>query len=76
MAELKVEIPGLLEKESGRIEREVEEFISEEEKRKLLSMFMEDVMKGGKQLGKDELVKLGREIKRGRFKELKRAGMV
>lgn len=76
MVELKVEIPDLLKEESVKIEREVEELISLEEKRKLLSLFIDEVMKGGKQLSKEELVKLGREIKEGRFEELKQKGLV
>ena len=76
MSELVVEVPGLLRGEVGKIEREIEELISWEEKRKLLSLFMDEVMKDAKQLSEDELVKLGREIKKGRFEKLKQMGLV
>jgi hypothetical protein len=76
MSELVVEVPGLLRGEVSKIEREIEELISLEEKRKLLSLFMDEVMKDAKQLSADELVKLGREIKKGRFEKLKQMGLV
>jgi len=76
MSELVIEVPGLLREEIDRIEREVAELISFEEKRKLLSMFIDEVMKGAEQLNKDELIELGREIKKGRFKKLKQMGLV
>jgi hypothetical protein len=52
------------------------ELISAEEKRKLISLFIDEVMKGAKQLTEDELIKLGREIKKGRFENLKKTGLV
>ena len=70
MAEICVELPDELEEDAERIEREVEEFVSLEEKRKLISLFIDEVMKGAKQLKEDELVKLGRKIKSGRFERL------
>jgi hypothetical protein len=76
MVEFKVEIPGSLKDESKRIEREVEELISLEEKRKLLSKFIDEVMKGAKQLTEDKLVEFGREIKNGRFHKLKQIGLL
>lgn len=76
MAELVVEIPRLLKKDVNRIEKEVEELVSFEEKRKLLSLFIDEVMKGAKQLSEEELVKLGREFKKGRFGKLKQMGLV
>lgn len=76
MSELVVEIPRLLKKDVNRIEKEVEELVSFEEKRKLLSLFIDEVMKGAKQLTEEELVKLGREFKKGRFEKLKQMGLV
>jgi hypothetical protein len=76
MAKLVVEVPELLGEEMGKIEREVKELISLEEKRKLLSLFIDEVMKGAKQLSEEELVELGREVKRGRFEKLKQSGLV
>lgn len=76
MAEIKVRIPESLEEEAQRIEREIEELVSSEEKRKLLSRFIDEVMKGAKQLSEDELVELGREVKRGRAERLREIGLV
>ena len=76
MAELKVKIPRLLEEEANKLEKDVEELIASEEKRKLLSLFMDEVMKGAKQLNEEKLLKLGRELKKGRFEKLKQMGLV
>ena len=76
MAELKVEIPKLLEEDAEKLEKDVEELIALEEKRKLLSLFVDEVMKGAKQLSNEELVKLARDTKKGRFEELKQMGLV
>jgi len=53
MPELTVEIPGILQGEGKKIEKEVGELIAFEEKRKLLSIFIDEVMKGAKQLSKE-----------------------
>ncbi|MDI6884449.1 MAG: hypothetical protein QMD00_04935 [Hadesarchaea archaeon] len=76
MAEIVVKIPEPLEEEAARIEREIKELVSSEEKRKLLSLFIDEVMKGAKQLSEEELVKLGREVKRGRAEKLREMGLV
>ena len=76
MAELKVKIPKLLEEDADKLERDVEELVSSEEKRKLLSLFMGEVMKGAKQLSEEELVEFCRGIKKGRFEKLKQKGLV
>jgi hypothetical protein len=76
MAELKVEIPKLLEEDAERLEMDVNEFIASEEKRKLLSLFIDEVMKGAKQLDDEKLVKLSRDFKKGRFDKLKQMGLV
>ena len=74
MSEIKVKVPESLEKEVGKIEKEVEELILMEEKRKLLSMFIDEVMENAKQLDKGELVELGKKIKKGRFEKLRKMG--
>ena len=76
MGELKIKIPELLEEDKEKIEKDIEELISLKEKRKLLSAFINEVMKGAKQLNESELVKLGREGKKGRFEKLKQMGLV
>mgnify|MGYP001578018402 FL=1 len=76
MAELKIEIPDLLKEESTKIEKDIEELISSEEKRKLLSLFIDEVMKDAKQLSESELIKLGREVKKSRFEKLKHMELV
>ena len=76
MSELKFDIPRALEGEEKKIEKEVGELISFEEKRKLLVIFIDEIMKGSKQLNKEDLIKLEREIKKGRFQKLKEKGLV
>jgi hypothetical protein len=76
MAEIKVKIPKELEPEVDRIEREIEELVSSEQKSKLIAEFVDDVMKGASQLGEKELVELGRGMKRGRAEELRRLGLM
>jgi SpoVK/Ycf46/Vps4 family AAA+-type ATPase len=76
MGELVVKIPDLLNEESLKIEKDIEELISLEEKRKLLSLFIDEVMKGAKQLNNSELIKLGRRFKKGRFEKLKEKGLL
>lgn len=70
-----MKIPKELEGETERIEREIEELVSSEEKRKLISAFIDEAMKGADQLSKEELIKLGREVKRGRAEKLHEMGL-
>jgi len=42
----------------------------------LLSILIEEVMKGAKQLNEKEIVRLGREIKKGRAEKLKQLGLL
>jgi hypothetical protein len=66
MGEFKVHVPKSLEGEEKAIEIKVGGVISLEEKKKLLSDFIDETMKGAKQLNDKELVKMGRELKRSR----------
>lgn len=76
MGEIRIEIPKSLEGESERLEREIEKLVSSEEKRKLLSLFIDKAMEDAEQLDKAELIKLGREVKQGRAEELRELGLV
>lgn len=71
MAKIEINIPELLLEDSKKIEAEVDELISKEKKRKLLSLFLDEVMKDAGQLNEEELVKLGRAVKKGRYEKLK-----
>jgi hypothetical protein len=64
MSEFKVHVPKSLEGEKKSIEIKVGEMISLEEKKKLLSDFIDKAMEGAKQLSDEELVEMGRELKR------------
>jgi hypothetical protein len=75
MAELEIKLPTILEGEKVRLAKRVEELVMLEAKRKKLLEFIDEVMKGAKQLSDEELVKFGREIKQGRFKKLKEQGL-
>lgn len=76
VAEIVVKLPALLKEDAKKIEKEVQDFIEQEKKRKLLSILIEEVMKGTKQLNEKEIVKLGREIKKGRAEKLKQLGLL
>ena len=71
MVELTVEVPAVLERESNRLRKESEELISAEEKRKRLSVLIDEVMEGAKQLSDAELVKFGGAIKEGRSQKVR-----
>jgi len=74
MKELRINIPEGLE--IGKVEERVQELIMIEVKRRLLVDFTDEVMKGGKQLSEEKLIKLGRKFKNGRFEYLKKKGLV
>ena len=76
MSEFVVRVPKTLKGEEERLEVKVRELVSLEEKRKMLSLFFDELMKGAKQLKEEEIVELGREIKKGRFNKLKAMGLV
>ncbi len=50
MAELIIKIQQVLEGEAKKIEKEVEDLISSEEKSKLISLFIDEIMKGARQM--------------------------
>lgn len=74
--ELEVRIPDVLKGDRARLERRVQEIVEFEAKRKMLLEFVDSVMEGAKQLNDEELVKLSRKIKKGRFEQLKKRGSV
>ena len=75
MDDLEIKLPEILKKEKPRLEKRIEELLIFEEKRKKLLSFIDEIMKGGKNLSQGDLVKLGREIKQGRFRKLKKQGL-
>lgn len=78
MAKVTVELPkGLEEKMKGiKLEKIIEEALLYEAKKRALLRFLDEMMKGAKQLSDKELVKLGRKIKKGRYEKLKKKGLV
>lgn len=76
MEELSVKIPKSLEGDKDMLEKKIGELIVLEAKRKELIRLADETMKGSKHLGGKDLVRLGRKLKKGRFKELKKAGLV
>ena len=70
MSEFKVHIPKSLEGERKALEIKVSSVINLEEKRKFLSDLMDEMLRGGKQLSDEELVSLGRMVKKGRAERL------
>jgi hypothetical protein len=73
MSEFKVRIPKSLEGERKALEIKVSSVINLEEKRKFLSDLMDEMLRGGKQLSDEELVSLGRMVKKGRAERLQTA---
>ncbi len=76
MAEVVIEIPKMLEDERSEMEHKLREVVKLEVRRKTISAFFDGLMKGAKQLSDEELVSLGRQIKKGRYEELKKKGLV
>lgn len=76
MEEIRVKLPESLKGEKVKLEKEVAELISSEEKTKLLSLFLDNALKNAQNVSDKELVELGRKIKRGRIDELKNTGLI
>lgn len=76
MEEIKIKLPENLKGRRKEIERELEEFVVAEEKRRLVSLLLDRLMSEAAQLSDEELVALGRKFKKGRFNQLKEEGLV
>ena len=72
MEKIEISIPGNLKSRKAEIERTVNELVFAEEKRRVLSLLLDRMMSGAEQLSDDDLVALGRKLKKGRFSELKK----
>lgn len=70
MEDLDIKFPDTLKSEKTRLKKRIGEFIVFEEKRKKLLKFIDEIMKDADNLSDDELVKLGRKIKKGRSKKV------
>ena len=76
MPKLEIKLPDVLRSERYRLERDIHELVIFETKRRMLLEFVDEVMKGAKQLSDEKLVKLGRKFKKGRYEQLKKRGLV
>jgi hypothetical protein len=78
MREIIVEVPEDVEErlKGINLQKALQEALLYEAKKKALLKFLDEMMKGAGQLSDKELVKLGREIKKGRFGELKNKGLI
>jgi len=78
MTEIKVEVPkGIEEKLKGvKLEKVIEEALLHEARKRALIKLSDEMMKGAKQLSDEELVRLGRELKKGRYEDLRKKGLV
>jgi len=78
MAEIVVEVPKGVEKrlKGVKLKKVLEEALLYEAKKRALLKFLDEMMKGAKQLSNEELVRLGREIKKGRYEQLKKKGLI
>jgi len=70
MKDLDIKLPDTLKSEKTRLKKRIGELIVFEEKRKKLLKFIDEIMKDADDLNDEELVKLGRKIKKGRFKKI------
>lgn len=70
MEDLDIKLPDTLKSEKTRLKKRIGELIVFEEKRKKLLKFMDEIMKDADDLNDEELVKLGKKIKKGRFKKI------
>lgn len=76
MPEIVIKIPEELSDEKNFLERRIMEMVNFEAKRKALLNFLDEAMKGAAELSDEELVNLGRKIKKGRFEKLKKRGLM
>lgn len=76
MPEIVIKIPEELIDEKNFLERRIMEMVNFEAKRKALLNFLDEAMKGAAELSDEELVNLGRKIKKGRFEKLKKRGLM
>ena len=70
MEDLDIKLPDTLKSEKTRLKKRIGELIVFEEKRKKLLKFIDEIMKDADNLSDDELVKLGRKIKKERSKKV------
>lgn len=70
MTRVTVELPEGVEK------KVIEEALQYEAKKRALLNFLDEMMKGARQLPEKELVRLGRQIKKGRYEELRNKGLI
>ena len=70
MEDLDIKLPDTLKSEKTRLKKRIGELIVFEEKRKKLLKFIDEIMKDADDLNDEELVKLGKKIKKGRFKKI------
>lgn len=70
MEDLDIKLPDTLKSEKTRLKKRIGELIVFEEKRKKLLKFIDEIMKDADNLNDEELVKLGKKIKKGRFKKI------
>jgi len=70
MEDLDIKLPDTLKSEKTRLKKRIVELIVFEEKRKKLLKFIDEIMKDADDLNDEELVKLGKKIKKGRFKKI------
>ncbi|MFO8077645.1 MAG: hypothetical protein R6U21_03255 [Thermoplasmatota archaeon] len=70
MEDLEIKLPENLKNEKTRLQKQIVELIVFEEKRKKLLKFIDEIMKDAENLDDEELVELGRKIKKDRFNKL------
>ncbi|MEE8402348.1 MAG: hypothetical protein V3R93_01200 [Candidatus Hydrothermarchaeaceae archaeon] len=76
MAELKVEIPAVLEKEIKELHLDVSRAVTELVTSEVLRFTALKAIASKSKLTEKDAVELGRKLKEGRFEELKKTGLL
>ena len=76
MAELKVEISDELEREIKELNLDVSSAVAKSVTEELVRFVALKTIAGKSKLTKEDAIELGRKLKEGRFKELKKKGLL
>jgi len=76
MAELKVEIPDELEREIKELNLDVSNAVTKSVTEELVRFVALKTIAGKSKLTEEDAIELGRKLKEGRFKELKKKGLL
>jgi len=76
MAELKIEIPDELDREIKELKLDVSNVVTKSITEELVRFVALKIIASKSKLTKEDAISLGRKLKEGRFKELKKKGLL